>query len=375
MSPLSVLGIVSYKVFPAQMGGQKCVVEWYAHLSAKTKLTLAVSKQNEPAGKLPYKVLPFLYNHWWGLLNLRWLYRLSRLIKEQSVNVIIIEHSYFGWLGILLRGLTQKPFVIRSHNIEALRFRDLGRNWWRFYEWYEKKVHQQADHSFFINEEDKRWALQHWRLAEKRCTVISHGTDIIQPVSRDETMPARERLILEHALPGNTRLFLFNGSLNYLPNLDALRIIVSELLPLLQAISSQFRIFVCGKGLSPQWEEALAAYPEIIYKGFVEDIEPYQTGIDCFINPVTLGGGIKIKLLEALAHNQAAVSTRTGARGISPELTAGKLVIVEDYNWPAFAKAMAGNDLNTQNDTPDAFYRAFNWDMIIQKALLSLQTL
>jgi hypothetical protein len=32
MGQPSVLGIVSYKVFPAQMGGQKCAAEWYAHL-------------------------------------------------------------------------------------------------------------------------------------------------------------------------------------------------------------------------------------------------------------------------------------------------------------------------------------------------------
>lgn len=375
MNTLSVLGIVSYKVYPAQMGGQKCVADWYTHLSGKSKLTLAVSKENAPAGNISYKILPFLYNHWWGFLNLRYLYRLNKLIKEEAVNVIIIEHSYFGWLGILLRIVTRKPFVIRSHNIEALRFRDLRRNWWRFYQWYEKKVHQQADHSFFITEEDKRWALKHWRLAENNCTVIPHGTNILQPISQDQRTQARERLILEHALPRQTRLFLFNGSLNYLPNIDALRIIVSELLPLLQSFSLQFRIFVCGKGLTAQWEEALGSYPEIIYKGFVEDIDLYHAGTDCFINPITLGGGIKIKLIEALANNQPAVSTQTGAQGIPLSLTDGKLVKVEDYNWPAFARAMAATDIHIQKDTPVAFYQAFNWDTIIQKALLSLHTL
>ena len=43
----SVLGIISYKVFPAQMGGQKCVAEFYAHLSKLTQVTLVASKENE----------------------------------------------------------------------------------------------------------------------------------------------------------------------------------------------------------------------------------------------------------------------------------------------------------------------------------------
>jgi uncharacterized protein YqjF (DUF2071 family) len=50
------------------------------------------------------------------------------------------------------------------------------------FEWYERWVHQKADHSFFITEEDKGWALQHWRLAEKKSSVVTHGTDIIEPI-------------------------------------------------------------------------------------------------------------------------------------------------------------------------------------------------
>lgn len=375
MSTLSVLGIVSYKVFPAQMGGQKCVAEWYAHLSRLAKVTLVVSTDNNPGANSAYTILPFLYNHWWGFLNLRYLYRLNRLVKEQAIDTIIIEHSYFGWLGILLRLITKKPFVIRSHNIEAHRLRDLQRNGWWLYEWYEKKVHQQADHSFFITDEDRAWAVKHWRLAERKCTVITHGTDIRQPLSIDEKNSAREQLLATHTLPPATRLFLFNGSLNYLPNIDALRIIINELLPALQSMPFEFRLFICGKGLSAQWEAVLRSHPGIIYLGLVEDMELYHNGTDCFINPITLGGGIKIKLIEALAHNQTAISTRSGAQGIAPNLVEDKLVIVEDYEWAAFAKAMAGPGIDTYKKTPEAFYRAFNWDTIIQKALLSLQPL
>lgn len=375
MSTLSVLGIVSYKVFPAQMGGQKCVAEWYAHLAKKIKVVLAVSKENLPIENSPYKILPFLYNHWWGILNIRYLYKLTKLIKEQATDLVIIEHSYFGWLGLLLRWLTKKPFVIRSHNIEAHRFRDMQRNWWGLYEWYEKKVHQKADHSLFITAEDNDWAIKHWQLDERKCTVIPYGTDILQPLSPDQRSRYREQLLAEHTLNPTTRLFLFNGSLNYLPNMDALRIIISELLPILQSMRFDFRIFICGHGLSEQWEKVLSTYPDLIYKGFLENIELYWNGVDCFINPVTLGGGIKIKLVEALAHNLSIISTRTGGKGVPETLAGEKLLLVTDYDWHTFAKAMAEWKAAQYKDTPPAFYREFNWETIVQKALLSLQTL
>ena len=371
----SILGIVSYKVFPAQMGGQKCVAEWYAHLALEAKIILAVSKDNPPAENSVYKILPFLYNHWWGILNLRYLYKLTMLIKEQVIDVIIIEHSYFGWLGLLLQWLTKKPFVIRSHNIEAQRFRDMQRSLWRLYGWYEKWIHQKAAHSFFITLEDMRWALQHWHLDPSKCSLLAHGTDILHPPSIQERKRCREELLAAHTLKPVTTLFLFNGSLNYLPNIDALRIIISELLPILQVLKFDFRIFICGKGLSEQWEEVLNAHPQLIYKGFVENIETYFTGADCFINPVTLGGGIKIKLVEALAHNQTVISTRTGAQGIARVLVDEKLLRVDDYNWQAFAQTMAGKGIHEHRDTPAAFYREFNWHTIVQKALLSLQAL
>lgn len=375
MNAPTILGIVSYKIFPAQMGGQKCVTEWYTHLALEAKVILAVSKENGQVENMGYPILPFLYNHWWGILNIRYLYELNKLIKEQAIDVIIIEHSYFGWLGLLLRWFTKKPFIIRSHNIEAHRFRDMQRNWWRLYGWYEKQVHQKADHSFFITPEDKVWAVSHWQLDESKCTVITHGTDILQVPLTEEKKIYRQQLLSENNVNPGTRLFLFNGSLNYLPNIDALRIIISELLPILQSMHFEFRILICGKGLTKQWEQLLYAYPQLIYKGYVQNIAQYFRGTDCFINPVTLGGGIKIKLVEALAQNQPVISTRTGAKGIPANLLDEKIVLVDDYNWQAFAKAMSGIKIHDYTNTPAAFYREFNWDKIVQKALLSLQKL
>lgn len=375
MTGPNVLGIVSYKVFPAQMGGQKCVAEFYTHLAEYTTVTLVASRENTAGTDTAYEIFPFLYNHWQGMANILYLYKLKKLIREKAIDVIIIEHSYFGWLGLLLRWLTKKPVIIRSHNIEALRFRDMQRYWWPLYEWYEKKVHRKMNHNFFITEEDRNWALKHWRLEEKKCSVITYGTVITQPPAQEQRKISRERLLNMYGLSASTRLFLFNGSLDYIPNTDALRIIISELIPRLQSLPFSYCLFICGKELNKQWEKALSAFPEIMYTGFVKDITLYFQGTDCFINPITLGGGIRIKLVEALAHNQTVISTQTGARGIAPGLTADKLVLTEDYDWSSFAKNMAAQHFRPHTNIPPAFYDEFNWDRIVQKALLSLQTL
>lgn len=374
MKPLSVLGIISYKVFPAQMGGQKGIAGFYTALAKRAKVILAISKENEPVAIENISTKPFLYHHKWGFANIFFLYRFARIIKKEKIGLLIIDHSYLGWLGIVLRTLTNKPFLIRSHNIEAHRFRDMKKPWWRIYGWYEQKVHRAADYNFFISEEDRKWVIANWQLPEEKCSTITYGTDLEAPVDMDKKMAYRKQLLAENNLDPATSLYLFNGTLDYPPNTDALRIILSELMPLLLSLDFPFRIFICGNRLQPDWEKVLRANPYIIYKGFVPDISYYLLATDTFINPLTLGSGIKTKLVDALAQNQTCVSTRKGARGIPEQFTGDKLIITEDYNWQAFAKAMYLATKKSRGNIPDSFYQNFNWNKIVQKALLSLPT-
>ena len=374
MAAPSVLGLISHKVFPAQMGGQKCIAGFYAHLSKRVPVILAASRENKDSSENPYPVLPFLYNHWWGFMNLFRLYRLHKLIREKKITVLIVELSYFGWLGLLLRRITKVPVIIHSHNIESLRFKDLQKSWWRLYELYEKRIHRKANHSFFITEEDRNWAISHWQLPPSTCSVITYGTELTEPSKFEEKESYRNQLLAEYSLEASTRLFYFNGSLDYLPNTDALRIILNELIPLLHSVDFRFRIFVSGANLSDQWKQALAGYPEIIYIGFSSNPKKFYIGADCFINPVTLGAGIKTKLVEALAYNQASISTKAGAKGIDANMIGGRLFLVDDYDWYRFAAAMVKMDLSKIGNTSADFYKEFNWDNIIQKALISLQS-
>lgn len=369
-----VLGIVSYTVFPARMGGQKCVQGFYEHLAKESKLILAVAKNNH-TDTIPNALIEnFLFDHWKGPLNLFYLFRLRKLIRKHRVDFIIIEHSYFGWLGLLLRWLTGKPFVIRSHNIETHRFRDMQRLFWKSYGSYEKYIHRKANHNFFITEEDLNYATTNWALHPEKCSVITYG--IYQENDLAFSKPILRKRIMEYfKIPTNTLLFLFNGSLNYTPNIDALHIIVYELIPRLREKRLPFKIFICGSDLSEQWESVIKDQPEIIFCGFVDDINVFMIGTDCSINPVTLGGGIKTKLAEALACHQTVITTATGAKGLIPSLTGDKVKVVPDYDWTTFTNVMSNTNPYHQSQTPDTFFEHYNWKNIITKALVSLRSL
>jgi hypothetical protein len=99
----------------------------------------------------------------------------------------------------------------------------------------------------------------------------------------------------------------------------------------------------------------------------VEDIDVYFRGSDVFINPVTEGGGIKTKLVEALGNNLAAVSVRNGAVGIDPAWCGGKLLVCGDGDWEGFVGlVIAAREV--KGEIPEEYFRRFYWGYTTKRA-------
>ena len=123
-------------------------------------------------------------------------------------------------------------------------------------------------------------------------------------------------------------LLLFNGSFQYIPNREALDNLLFKVNPLLQQKEIPYLILIIGLDIPETIKNA--SYPNVKILGFVENLELYLTGCNVFLNPVQSGGGIKTKLVEALAFNLNAVSTENGAIGIDPALCNDKLIVCPD---------------------------------------------
>jgi hypothetical protein len=78
-------------------------------------------------------------------------------------------------------------------------------------------------------------------------------------------------------------------------------------------------------------------------------------------------------MIDALSNNLTIISTGFAAKGVEISQAEDKMIVVNDYDWQAFADAMCRPDLPIFVDTPTAFYQNFYWDTIVNKALLSLQ--
>jgi glycosyltransferase involved in cell wall biosynthesis len=179
---------------------------------------------------------------------------------------------------------------------------------------------------------------------------------------------SREVVSRRHGIQENEKIIMFSGLLNYKPNLDALKVILEKINPLLLARTGfQYKLFICGRGL-PEEMNQLKAYisRNIIYTGFVKDIDIYNKAADVFINPVQSGGGIKTKMVEAIANGTSVVSTLSGAAGIDRSVCGEKLLVVNDNDWKGFAENILTAVNVEQKITPSAYYNKYHWKNIIE---------
>lgn len=369
---IKVLSLVSYKFLPPEMGGQKAIALFYRHLSKQVQLSCITTKNNDPSYATGYELINRLSRSALRYVNIFYFFTLRKLIREKNITHLLLEHPYYGWLGMMLKSFAGVKLVVRSHNIEGLRWKSLGKWWWRILWQYEKIVHRYADHSFFIQEADRQYAIREFGLQPGRCSVALYGIGISQPPSPTEKEKARQYLQQKHSIAAGRLVLLFNGAFNYSPNLEALNHIIYDINPLLQEAPLDYTILICGKDIP---ENIIASNPpNMIFAGFVDDIDPYFLGSDVFLNPVNSGGGIKTKLVEALGNNMNAVSSINGGEGIDPAICGGKLVLTGNTDWPAYVKAVL--QLQHHNSAmPASFYQQFYWGTITADAAAAMQAL
>ena len=371
---INVLGIASYRFLPANTGGQKYIALFYKYFSAFKNFCCA-SVVDIPVEKKEgqYEILPVFSKSPLRYINILYYFSLKRIIRDKSITHILLEHPYYGWLGYLLKKNLKVKLIIQSHNIEGLRFKSLGKWWWRILLYYEKKVHRFADMNFFITEEDRLYAIRNFELNDSKCITITYGTELEHPYNAQQKADAKKAICQTYGINKENPLLFFSAALNYPPNQKALDSILFDINPLLLNAGIPYHILICGPDLPDQYQQ-LSGYKNknITYAGFVDDIDLYFRAADIFINPVSEGGGIKTKVVEALAANCSVVSYKSGALGIPTEVAGSKLYITDDKNADAFTECILKELIMDATAIPEEFFNYFSWKGIAHKAATAI---
>lgn len=143
--------------------------------------------------------------------------------------------------------------------------------------------------------------------------VIPNGVDFrsLQFVSRE---PQPDRLI-------------YNGALSYYANFDAMHFFLSEIFPRILERAPKTTLLITGNTQGAPIEQ-LPNRKNVVFTGYVEDIHAVVGASWALVAPLRLGGGTRLKVLEALALGVPVVATSKGVEGL--DLEKGEEVLVAD---------------------------------------------
>ena len=361
-----IIFIVPYPFIPPKNGGHWAAYG-FAEFLAKERALEVYSTFEDEKNEAPFKVRGLFPNRFFKYFSPLIQFRIWRRLRQDKPKLIILHQHFMGFLVAPIAFLLRTPLAVYIQNLEYRRFRSMGKKWWPLMFLSEWLIYRCCRHLFFISPDEVEPAKKVFGIPARKCKVVPFGTfhssaPLPHPVHR-------EKVIQKHNFSRQDRLILFFGPQSYLPNLEAVERIVRNIAPsLAEKADFSFRFLICGGGLPSSYEWIKQA-ANIEYLGYVPDIEEYVLAADLVINPINSGGGVKTKLIEAIALGKTVVSSFTGALGVNPEKCGNKLVRVEDEDYSAFAQAIVDELPQANDPTPASFYEDHFWGNAIKPVL------
>ena len=277
----------------------------------------------------------------------------ERLINRDPFDLIV---SDFLFPAINLPRRLPCPAVIFTHNVESeiwRRYAETHRGWrqWLYESQYRRMLRYegQALHRFdgvlAVSAADRE------TLARLYPDAIRDSPHVV-PTGVDTTYfapPARQPA---HEDARRAARIVFTGSMDWLPNEDAMLFFCRETLPLVQRAVPDAQLSIVGRAPTPAVKD-LASGNGVTVTGRVDDIRPYLTDASVYVVPLRIGGGTRLKIFEAMAMGRAVVSTSVGAEGLP--VTDGEHLLIAD-GPRELAKAVIGliRDANRRRELGDA---------------------
>ena len=127
--------------------------------------------------------------------------------------------------------------------------------------------------------------------------------------------------------PGANDGLVFVGGNTWWPNRDALEYFSESIVPVIRASGLQPRVRWVGRATEED-QQTYRREHDIELTGYVDDVRPFVRDADCYVTPLRVGGGTRLKILEAWAMGKAVVSTSIGCEGL--EAVDGENILIGD---------------------------------------------
>jgi len=239
---------------------------------------------------------------------------LDRLLRASAFDAVLVEQPFIAHYHVRQAppGRPVPLVLLDAHNIEHELVRRAGAVTrgplrrlhyavdWRKLRREEIEAFAASDGVALTSADDQRQALA--ICPSLQSAVVPNGVDV-----------EYFRRTPEHP-PPDGRTLVFFGTLGYFPNQDGMLHFLGETWPRLQQLRPAVRLKIIGPRPTP--EVLRHQGPSVEVTGRVDDLRPHLAGAAAIIVPLRVGGGTRLKIVEAMAMGRPIVSTTVGAEGI-----------------------------------------------------------
>lgn len=234
----------------------------------------------------------------------------ARLARAHAFDAVHLDAVF---LERYLDAVPGVPLVLNHHNLEShLLHRRAAAHASRLGAWFfagqarkveasEKRLSERAAMNLVVSDLDG----ERLRVVAPGATVttVANGVDIefFQPTPGVAPTPGAA---------------VFAGGMDWFPNRAAIQWLATDVWPVLARDNPARGVTVIGRN-PPAEIVALAAQDSRVRAlGFVDDVRPHISAAGAYVCPIRVGGGTRLKILDALAMRRPLVSTAVGVEGL-----------------------------------------------------------
>ena len=256
---------------------------------------------------------------------------LERVLGENDFDIVQMESIHLMDYLPIIRAARSRPQVVCDwHNIESelmrqyskresnMARRAYARKTARLMSEFERRALHEFDAHIAVSQRD---AQQLGNLnADARVFVVENGVD---------TAYYDKGAVSGAKAPGKKTRIVFVGSMDYHANIDGAVNFARDVWPGLYDRHPELILTVVGRDPTPEVSD-LTTIPGVEVTGTVDDVRPFYREALAAVVPLKVGGGSRLKILEAMAAGVPVVSTTLGAEGL--DVHEGEDILIADTN-------------------------------------------
>ncbi len=257
--------------------------------------------------------------------------RLTRLLQKEKYDCIILESIFTtSYLPTIRRNVNTKV-ILRSHNIEHQIWNKLAFGEKNFF----KRIYLS-----YLSKKLYKAEIESWRSVDGIACISYDDLQFTRALSQKPSylLPVAMSVHEPVEMTGKELKAYHIGSMDWLPNLEAINSFIENTLPTVLNEFPNFEFHIAGRRMPPSLHDK--KIPGVVSWGEVDSAEAFARKFQIMIVPLQSGSGIRIKILEAFAMGMAVISTEQGIRGIDVDDRKEFYLAETSEEWVAAIQAL-----------------------------------